>query len=83
MLFSLVFVAGLFMAWFAHAAGLAPIIGAFAAGLLFEPIFLKEVERQNWFRILSHYYQKRRLTQPNMQRSTKCFYVTPTISMNT
>lgn len=44
MLFSLVLVAGLFMAWFAHAAGLAPIIGAFAAGLLFEPIFLKEFE---------------------------------------
>lgn len=44
MLFSLVLVAGLFMAWLAHAAGLAPIIGAFAAGLLFEPIFLKEFE---------------------------------------
>ena len=44
MLFSLVLVAGLFMAWLAHAAGLAPIIGAFAAGLLFEPVFLKEFE---------------------------------------
>jgi len=44
MLFSLVLVVGLFMAWLAHAAGLAPIIGAFAAGLLFEPIFLKEFE---------------------------------------
>jgi Kef-type K+ transport system membrane component KefB len=44
MLFSLVLVAGLFMAWLAHAVGLAPIIGAFAAGLLFEPIFLKEFE---------------------------------------
>jgi Kef-type K+ transport system membrane component KefB len=44
MLFSLVLVAGLFMAWLAHAVGLAPIIGAFAAGLLFEPVFLKEFE---------------------------------------
>lgn len=44
MLFSLVLVVGLFMAWLAHAAGLAPIIGAFAAGLLFEPVFLKEFE---------------------------------------
>lgn len=44
MLFSLVLVAGLFLAWLAHAVGLAPIIGAFAAGLLFEPVFLKEFE---------------------------------------
>ena len=44
MLFSLVLVTGLFMAWLAHAIGLAPIIGAFAAGLLFEPVFLKEFE---------------------------------------
>ncbi len=44
MLFSLVLVVGLFMAWLAHAVGLAPIIGAFAAGLLFEPVFLKEFE---------------------------------------
>jgi len=44
MLFSLVLVAGLFMAWLAHKMGLAPIIGAFAAGLLFEPVFLKEFE---------------------------------------
>jgi Kef-type K+ transport system membrane component KefB len=44
MLFSLVLVAGLFMAWLAHKVGLAPIIGAFAAGLLFEPVFLKEFE---------------------------------------
>ena len=44
MLFSLVLVAGLFLAWLAHVVGLAPIIGAFAAGLLFEPIFLKDFE---------------------------------------
>jgi Kef-type K+ transport system membrane component KefB len=44
MLFSMVLVVGLFMAWLAHAIGLAPIIGAFAAGLLFEPVFLKEFE---------------------------------------
>ena len=45
MLFSLVLVVGLFMAWLAHAVGLAPIIGAFAAGLLFEPIFLRDFDR--------------------------------------
>jgi Kef-type K+ transport system membrane component KefB len=44
MLFSIVLVVGLFMAWLAHKVGLAPIIGAFAAGLLFEPVFLKEFE---------------------------------------
>ncbi len=44
MLFSLVLVVGLFMAWLAHAIGLAAIIGAFAAGLLFEPVFLKGFE---------------------------------------
>jgi len=44
MLFSLVLAIGLLMAWLAHAVGLAPIIGAFAAGLLFEPVFLKEFE---------------------------------------
>lgn len=41
MLFSLVLVSGLFLAWLAHSIGLAAIIGAFAAGLLFEPVFLK------------------------------------------
>lgn len=44
MLFSMVLAVGLLMAWLAHAVGLAPIIGAFAAGLLFEPVFLKEFE---------------------------------------
>ncbi|MER2540040.1 MAG: cation:proton antiporter [Azonexus sp.] len=44
MLFSLVLAVGLLMAWLAHAVGLAPIIGAFAAGLLFEPVFLKEFD---------------------------------------
>jgi Kef-type K+ transport system membrane component KefB len=44
MLFAQVLATGLFLAWLAHAAGLAPIIGAFAAGLLFEPIFLKDFE---------------------------------------
>ncbi|CAB1367991.1 cation:proton antiporter [Denitratisoma oestradiolicum] len=44
MLFAQVLAAGLFFAWLAHAMGLAPIIGAFAAGLLFEPIFLKDFE---------------------------------------
>lgn len=44
MLFAQVLATGLFFAWLAHAVGLAPIIGAFAAGLLFEPIFLRHFE---------------------------------------
>jgi Kef-type K+ transport system membrane component KefB len=35
---------GLGLAWLAQAIGLAPIIGAFAAGVLLEPIFLREFE---------------------------------------
>lgn len=42
MLFAQVLATALFLAWLAHEAGLAPIIGAFAAGLLFEPVFLKD-----------------------------------------
>ncbi|MBK9349573.1 MAG: cation:proton antiporter [Sulfuritalea sp.] len=45
MLFAQVLATGLFLAWLAHAIGLAPIIGAFAAGLLFEPIFLRDFDR--------------------------------------
>jgi Kef-type K+ transport system membrane component KefB len=44
MLFAQVLATGLFLAWLAHAIGLAPIIGAFAAGLLFEPVFLKDFD---------------------------------------
>jgi Kef-type K+ transport system membrane component KefB len=44
MLFAQVLATGLALAWLAHAIGLAPIIGAFAAGLLFEPLFLKDYE---------------------------------------
>jgi len=44
MLFAQVLATGLFLAWFAHVIGLAPIIGAFAAGLLFEPVFLRHFE---------------------------------------
>ncbi len=44
MLFALVLASGLFLAWLAHAIGLAPIIGAFAAGLLFEPVWLQGFE---------------------------------------
>jgi len=44
MLFAQVLATGLALAWLAHAMGLAPIIGAFAAGLLFEPVFLKDFE---------------------------------------
>ncbi|MCX7897005.1 MAG: cation:proton antiporter [Rhodocyclaceae bacterium] len=45
MLFAQVLATALALAWLAHALGLAPIIGAFAAGLLFEPLFLKDFER--------------------------------------
>lgn len=45
MLFAQVLATGLALAWLAHAIGLAPIIGAFAAGLLFEPVFLKDFAR--------------------------------------
>lgn len=45
MLFAQVLATGLFLAWLAHFAGLAPIIGAFAAGLLFEPVFLQHYNR--------------------------------------
>jgi len=41
MLFAQVLATGLFLAWLAHVMGLAPIIGAFAAGLLFEPLYLR------------------------------------------
>ena len=44
MLFAQVLATGLLLAWLAHAMGLAPIIGAFAAGLLFEPVFLRHFE---------------------------------------
>lgn len=45
MLFAQVLATGLLFAWLAHVAGLAPIIGAFAAGLLFEPVFLQHYDR--------------------------------------
>jgi len=45
MLFAQVLSTGLLLAWAAHLAGLAPIIGAFAAGLLFEPVYLKTFEK--------------------------------------
>lgn len=45
MLFAQVLATALFLAWLAHAIGLAPIIGAFAAGLLFEPVFLRDFDR--------------------------------------
>jgi Kef-type K+ transport system membrane component KefB len=41
---TLVIALGLFLAWLANAIGLAPIIGAFAAGLLLEPAFLEDFE---------------------------------------
>ena len=44
MLFAQVLATGLFLAWLAHVIGLAPIIGAFAAGLLFEPLFLRHFD---------------------------------------
>jgi len=46
MLFAQVLATGLFLAWLAHAIGLAPIIGAFAAGLILHPTpQRKEIER--------------------------------------
>ncbi len=45
MLFAQVLATALALAWLAHVMGLAPIIGAFAAGLLFEPVFLRDFER--------------------------------------
>jgi Kef-type K+ transport system membrane component KefB len=45
MLFAQVLATGLALAWLAHAAGLAPILGAFAAGLLFEPAVLRDFDR--------------------------------------
>lgn len=44
MLFALVLATGLLFAWLAHVIGLAPIIGAFAAGLLFEPVYLRRFD---------------------------------------
>lgn len=41
---TLIVAAGLFLAWLAGSIGLAPIIGAFAAGLVLEPAFLKDFE---------------------------------------
>ena len=36
---------GLLLAWLAHHIGLAAIVGAFAAGLMLEPIFLKDFDQ--------------------------------------
>lgn len=41
---TLLLATGLLLAWAAHQMGLAAIIGAFAAGVLLEPVFLKEFE---------------------------------------
>jgi Kef-type K+ transport system membrane component KefB len=41
---TLLLATGLGLAWLAERMGLAPIIGAFAAGVLLEPIFLKDFE---------------------------------------
>lgn len=45
MLFAQVLSTALALSWLAHVMGLAPIIGAFAAGLLFEPVFLHRFDR--------------------------------------
>ncbi len=42
---TLVISLGLLLAWLAHAMGLAAIVGAFAAGLLLEPVFLRDFDR--------------------------------------
>jgi Kef-type K+ transport system membrane component KefB len=49
---------GLGLAWLAHAVGLAPIIGAFAAGLLLEPIFLRDFQEPGIVRELRPVVQK-------------------------
>jgi Kef-type K+ transport system membrane component KefB len=41
---TLVVALGLLLAWLANSVGLAPIIGAFAAGLVLEPAFLEDFE---------------------------------------
>jgi Kef-type K+ transport system membrane component KefB len=50
MLFAQVLSTALAFSWLAHVMGLAPIIGAFAAGLLFEPVFLHKFERPTMVR---------------------------------
>lgn len=54
MLFAEVLATGLFLAWLAHVFGLAPIIGAFAAGLLFEPVFLRDFETPKVVQEIEH-----------------------------
>jgi Kef-type K+ transport system membrane component KefB len=44
MLFAQILATGLFLAWLGQIIGLAPVIGAFAAGLLFEPLFLRHFQ---------------------------------------
>jgi Kef-type K+ transport system membrane component KefB len=46
---------GLGLAWAAHHMGLAPIIGAFAAGVLLEPLFLKDFNAPEIVRQLEPY----------------------------
>ena len=43
----------LVMAWTAHAIGLAPIVGAFAAGLVLEPVFLDDFDEPSIIRELT------------------------------
>lgn len=42
---TLVLAIGLLLAWLAHHIGLAAIVGAFAAGLMLEPVFLRDFDR--------------------------------------
>ncbi len=58
---------GLGLAWLAHAIGLAPIIGAFAAGVLLEPIFLKDFEAPQIVRELKPLVD--RLPAPEAERA--------------
>lgn len=42
----------LFWAWFAHAIGLASIIGAFVAGLIMDEVVFRDVGQPKWYRTL-------------------------------
>ncbi len=42
---TLLLAVGLLLSWLAHHIGLAAIVGAFAAGLLLEPVFLRDFDR--------------------------------------
>lgn len=68
MLFAQVLSTALAWAWLAHVMGLAPIIGAFAAGLLFEPVFLQKFERPTVVRDIEAMLPATAETAPTVER---------------